>query len=217
MRAMMSKLNIREILSLAFLLTIIFLEAFYGKNDLLDIMYIACGIIGLYIWFYKENYGWLIICVALGISACKGSYADKLVLLITLFIIFIKTIKAGKKNEQALSKTTIFKEAKWYIRVIIISLFIIIICNSYLLISDDKYSMLSLMWAFCPLFLYVCMMIKDFKMVKLALSIMISINAYINYKLFAVSNVWFGLAEIFMIGFIIVTAVMGLEKHSNGV
>lgn len=196
-----------DLVSLAFFITIILLELFVGKIGLLNVMYVAAGVLGVYTWFFRDNLGLLIICVSLGINASMGNLVDRLILIFTLFIIFIRLVKANKKNEQALMRATKFVVSKWYNMVSILCLFVVIVTNSYVFLNKDEYSMLSILWSFLPLLVYTSLIINDLFLVKLALTLTLAVNGYIHCMMFTVDGVWYGLVETFMIGFILFSAI----------
>ncbi len=214
-KVLVNKEKMREVISMVFLLTIIVMEAFIGKNSILDVMYTACGIAGLAMWFQKDNLGLIMISISLSISAYMGSAVDEILLILNIIILFIRMFKASRKNEKALMETTNFKEAKWYVRLLVVNLYVVFICNSYLKNTDGKYTLLSLIWAYSPLVLYTFLLLKDLVMVEISFSIMALLNIYINYMMYKVNGLWFGIVEMIMISFIIYSAAKSIDNNRS--
>lgn len=214
-KILVNKEKMSEVLSMVFLLTIIVMETFIGKNSILDVMYTACGITGLAMWFKKDNLGLIMISISLSISAYMGNVVDELLLIINIIILFIRMFKASRKNEKALMETTNFKEAKWYVRLLVVNLYVVFICNSYLRNTDGKYTLLSLIWAYSPLVLYTFLLLRDLVMVEISFSIMALLNIYINYMMYKVNGLWFGIVEMVMISFIVYSAAKSIGNNRS--
>jgi hypothetical protein len=200
-----------KVLSTAFILAIIVMEILLGGVGIYDVSYLVIGIAGMCIWYFKDNIGLMLIGLTEVISTLQGNTFSLYYLILIIIVLFVRVLSARKVNEDTLSRTTVFKESKWWSRLSVVCLFIICICYGKL--NDDSYSLLSYVWAFTPTFVLVGMIMCDAWLTNMFVGILLIVNVYLNYMIYSLDSNWYGIVMMLMIAYMIANAY----KRARGI
>ena len=209
----MANTNTYRILPVALMGALIFIWLIGGEAGAVDILSTTIGIYGLTMWFHNSYIGLVFIAVSLLASAISKDILASTSIIAIVVYTFVKIIQHNRKGEKAFSYKNEYVEYKWYIRLLVASIYVMVICNLYM--NNIQYPLVGWIWIATPIFTLASMLMRDIRAFKMFISIELLAKGYIAYMLMETEGTYWGLIETIIIMSIVAISYMRAERIKN--